>query len=296
MKNFSKYFTITSAEERWGLYLTTTGFTRIEPAAAKTYPVNKEHPSSYSLTWKSGRVLKEFQLVYITAGNGVFESSQVPLRNIDGGTCFLLYPGTWHRYKPLETSGWTEYWIGFKGYYPEQLMRKGFFQEDKPVIDLGIDEEVLILFQKLFMAVDQAQPGYPQVMSAMLMEIFARIYTRTYYDVQHKGHDENLVVRAKFLMREAIEESNNIEDIIKDLPVSYSKFRKVFKQVTGESPNQYYLNLRLKKAMTLLDATHLSVNEIAYQTGFESVFYFSKLFKKKNGLSPSAWREQKKSD
>lgn len=296
MKNFSKYFTVTSVEERWGLYLTTTGFTRIEPAAAKTYPANKEHPSSYSLTWKSGRVLKEFQLVYITAGNGVFESSQVPLRNIDGGTCFLLYPGTWHRYKPLETSGWTEYWIGFKGYYPEQLMRKGFFQEDKPVIDLGIDEEVLILFQKLFMAVDQAQPGYPQVMSAMLMEIFARIHTRTYYDVQHTGQDGNLVVRAKFLMREAIEESNNIEDIIKDLPVSYSKFRKVFKQVTGESPNQYYLNLRLKKAMTLLDATHLSVNEIAYQTGFESVFYFSKLFKKKNGLSPSAWREQKKAD
>lgn len=94
MKNFSKYFTITSAEERWGLYLTTTGFTRIEPADAKTYPVNKEHPSSYSLTWKSGRVLKEFQLVYITAGTGVFESSQVPMRNIEGGTCFLLYPGT----------------------------------------------------------------------------------------------------------------------------------------------------------------------------------------------------------
>lgn len=296
MKNFSKYFTITSAEERWGLYLTTTGFTRIEPSAAKTYPANKEHPSSYSLTWKSGRILKEFQLVYITAGTGVFESSQVPLRNIDGGTCFLLYPGTWHRYKPLETSGWTEYWIGFKGYYPEQLMRKGFFQEDKPVIDLGIDEDVLILFQKLFMAVEQAQPGYPQILSAMLMEMFARIHNRTYYEVQHKGLDENLVIRAKFLMREAIEESNNIEDIIKELPVSYSKFRKVFKQVTGESPNQYYLNLRLKKAMTLLDATHLSVNEIAYQTGFESVFYFSKLFKKKNGLSPSAWRDQKKPD
>jgi AraC-like DNA-binding protein len=74
--------------------------------------------------------------------------------------------------------------------------------------------------------------------------------------------------------------------------MSYSKFRKLFKESTGESPNQYHLNLRLDKAKELLHTTNLNVTEVAYNLGFESVFYFSKLFKKKNGVSPKSYRAQ----
>lgn len=295
MKNFRKYFTVTSLEEKWGLYLTTTGYNKIEPEDAKTYPATREHPSSHAFTWKTGRTLKEYQLVYITSGTGVFESANVPQQPVYGGTCFLLYPGMWHRYKPHENSGWTEYWIGFKGYYPDNFMKQDFFRNSGPVIELGADEEILILFHKLFATVEEGQLGYPQVLSSILLEIMARIHSHSYYGQQHNDQEQSLVLKAKFLMREAIEESTNIEDIVKELPVSYSKFRKMFKQVTGESPNQYYLNLRLKKAKHLLDSTHLPVNEVAYQTGFESVFYFSRLFKKKHGVSPKAYREQEKS-
>ncbi len=294
MKNFKKYFTITALEERWGLYLTTAGYNRIEPAAARTYPPNREHPSTHAFTWKNGRVLGEYQLVYITSGTGLFESAHIPLRSIHGGTCFLIYPGTWHRYKPDPNSGWTEYWIGFKGFFPDHFMKQGLFREDRALVEIGIDEEILILFQKLAATVQASEMGYLQVLSAILLEIMARIHSIAYYEGKHKSADESMVVKAKFLMREAMEESTNIEEIVKELPVSYSKFRKVFKQVTGESPNQYYLNLRLKKATSLLDSSNLPINEIAYQTGFESVFYFSRLFKKKYALSPKAYREIKR--
>lgn len=295
MKNFRKYFTVSSLEEKWGLYLTTTGFNKIDPEDAKTYPATREHPSSHAFTWKTGRTLKEYQLVYITSGTGVFEATHVPQRPVYGGTCFLLFPSMWHRYKPNENSGWTEYWIGFKGYFPDNFMKQGFFKEHQPVIELGADEEVLLLFHKLFATAQEAQLGYPQILSAVLLEIISRVYAHAYYgEQQHNDPDRSLVLKAKFLMREAIEESANIEDIVRELPVSYSKFRKLFKHVTGESPNQYYLNLRLKKALHLLDATQLPVNEIAYQTGFESVFYFSRLFKKKYAVSPKAYREQER--
>jgi len=74
--------------------------------------------------------------------------------------------------------------------------------------------------------------------------------------------------------------------------MSYSKFRQAFKKSTGLSPNQYYLNIRLNKAKELLTSTSLNINEIAYHTGFESIFYFSKLFKKKNGVSPKDYRNE----
>lgn len=56
------------------------------------------------------------------------------------------------------------------------------------------------------------------------------------------------------------------------------------------SPNQHYLNLRLKKAKELLLSTNLNIDEIAYHTGFGEISYFSKLFKKKNGVSPMVFR------
>jgi Transcriptional regulator containing an amidase domain and an AraC-type DNA-binding HTH domain len=78
--------------------------------------------------------------------------------------------------------------------------------------------------------------------------------------------------------------------MVKDLPMGYSRFRKIFKETTGLSPNQYHLNLRLDKAKDLLTSTNLTINEVAYQTGFDSIFYFSRLFKKKNGLPPKEYR------
>jgi transcriptional regulator GlxA family with amidase domain len=104
--------------------------------------------------------------------------------------------------------------------------------------------------------------------------------------------DEQAVEKAKFFLRENLEGPLDMNQLMRELPMSYSKFRKMFKQATGESPNQYHLNLRLDKARELLNTTHLNVTEVAYNLGFDSVFYFSKLFKKKNGVSPKSYREK----
>lgn len=111
---------------------------------------------------------------------------------------------------------------------------------------------------------------------------------------QKAGYDpaEQLINKAKFLLQESLQSSVNVEQLAQQLPMGYSKFRKLFKAFTGQSPNQYHLNLKLEKARELLLSTTLSVSEIAYQIGFESVFYFSRLFKKKYDVSPKLFREE----
>jgi AraC-like DNA-binding protein len=75
--------------------------------------------------------------------------------------------------------------------------------------------------------------------------------------------------------------------------VSYSNFRKLFKEYTGLSPATYQQDLRLQRAKELLSTTDLSIKEIAYKLNFESPDYFSAKFKAKTGRRPSELRPAK---
>ena len=288
MKNFCEYLNISAIEENWGLYVNTVGYSRIDPH--QHYPKNEGHPQNHSFSWNKGRVLNGYYLIYISKGQGIFESSFTKLTTINEGTCFFLYPGVWHRYKPNSNSGWEEYWIGFNGSYSIELMKKNFFNVEMPFIDVGSYKDLLSLLHNLIETVRISSSGFQQVISGITLQILGVINAVSMQKGQEKDPVERLITRAKFLLEESIEKPVNMEMLVRDLPMGYSTFRKAFKKITGESPNQYHLNLRLNKAKDLLSTTTLNINQVAELTGFDSVFYFSKLFKKKNGKSPKYYR------
>ena len=72
-----------------------------------------------------------------------------------------------------------------------------------------------------------------------------------------------------------------------DNHIGYSYFRKMFKIYTGIAPAQYQLDLKIRRAREMLLISDKSIKEIAYELGFNSIHYFSRIFKKKTGVSPS---------
>jgi AraC-like DNA-binding protein len=288
MLNFHKYLAITTLEERWGFYVTTVGYSKIDPN--QVYPHNQGHPLTHSFTWNKGRILNGYYLVFISKGKGVFESALSPSTAITAGTCFFLFPDVWHRYRPDAESGWEEYWIGFKGSYPDDLMNKGIFSSAFPVVNPGLNDSLLTLIRRILEEVRSGTPGYHQVISGIILQILGLVHALCTQTSLIQGEDAQAVEKAKFYFRENLEAPLDIKRLMRELPMSYSKFRKLFKETTGEAPNQYHLNLRLDKARELLGTTNLNVSEVAYNLGFDSVFYFSKLFKRKNGVSPKYYR------
>ena len=69
-----------------------------------------------------------------------------------------------------------------------------------------------------------------------------------------------------------------------DLSVSY--FRRLFHEAYGCSPMQYIMNLRIENARDLLLSGEVNVTEAAQLSGFDDIYYFSALFKRKTGYSP----------
>jgi AraC-like DNA-binding protein len=288
MQNYQKYLNVSRTEINWGFYVNTVGSAKVP--ANRNYPNNREHPIDHSFTWNKGRILNGFYIVFITKGEGVLESAKTKAYNIKVGTCFLLFPGIWHRYKPQTHSGWEEYWVGFNGDYPAELMNKGIFKPDSPFIEVGLNEELLELFHTLITTVQTAKIGYRQIISGITLQMLGLLTAVSRFQDETGSKNEKLISKAKFLLQESIENPISLEDIAKELPMGYSHFRKVFKEITGLSPNQYHLKLRLDKAKNLLAATNLAINEVAYQTGFESIFYFSRMYKKRNGICPKEYR------
>jgi AraC-like DNA-binding protein len=81
------------------------------------------------------------------------------------------------------------------------------------------------------------------------------------------------------------------EEIALQVNMSYSWFRRLFKQHTGFSPSQYIIELRIQKGKELLTNTDMTSQEIAYEIGFDNPNYFCTLFKKKTGKNPFKYRE-----
>ena len=75
--------------------------------------------------------------------------------------------------------------------------------------------------------------------------------------------------------------------------ISNSGLSDKMKALTGQSINELIQNVRIKKATELLINSDMNVSEIAYETGFNDPYYFSRLFKKYHNMSPSDYRISK---
>ncbi len=273
----------------WGLHVMDAGYTDIPPQSP--YPPGK-HPDGYMFTWERGRVLSEYQLVYITQGDGLFESRRTGQREIGAGDVFLLFPGRWHRYRPEPATGWDEHWIGFSGAYAEQVMSH-FFPADEPVLHVGHDQELLRLFQSIADMMQAAPPGYRQMMAGNTVAALARVRALAMSkEMPNDRHERKMQEACLFLLEHAAQ-NVDLEALAKRLGYSYSRFRTRFKAHTGLSPRQYQIEIRVNRARDLLTQSDQTISQIADRLGFYSVYYFSRFFKEKTGMTPSACRGQR---
>jgi len=83
----------------------------------------------------------------------------------------------------------------------------------------------------------------------------------------------------------------DISEYAAECNISTSRFLHLFKESTGTSPQNYIISIRIKKACELLENTDLSILKVAEQVGICDQNYFSRLFKKHMGISPSEYRK-----
>ncbi len=286
--NDCKYLVATKRDTEWGLVVSTVGYDEVAPG--EPYPT-KGHADGYYFHPEKGRVLEEYQMLYLMEGEGVFSSDHAARARIKAGDIFLLFPGEWHTYYPAPGSVWKSFWIGYKGANMDQRLQCGFLSVEKPIYHVGFSQEIVALYSQALAVAKGEEAHYQQVLAGIVNNLLGHMYfLERNIELNRKGGYADMVNRACLRIRNGLEEKVTVQEIASELGSSYSNFRKLFKEYTGMSPAFYQQDLRLQHAKELLSTTDMSIKEIAYRLNFDSPDYFSSKFKTKVGCKPSEYR------
>ena len=274
MLDYARYETPAATHRQLGLLCTGSGcFTR------KTVTCPPRRLSCYAAVWVSN-------------GAGWLETSATSQRlQIMSGTLFWLFPDVTHTYAP-DSAGWTEQWAFFEGTLMASFERLDFLSPAQPVQYVGNSAAVEAIFTQLYTDFKESGP-LTGVLSASLIHRLIIVAHQITVEMQAE-YDPMVraIQRSRKWLDEHAFEVSDIEGLAEDCNVGYSTFRRHFKNLIGCSPKEYILRVRLRHAKELLAFTQQSVVEIARSVGFADSFYFSRLFREKEGLSPSLFRAQ----
>lgn len=284
--SFFKYLPYSDEDEKWQMVCTDAGYTEVLPYTL--YPPNKDgHPRAFQYV-AVGRTLNEYQIIYVTKGQGVFETMGRKYQ-VAPGSIMMVFPGVRHFYKPVYEIGWMEHWVGFRGSHFNNLVKQGFISPENPFHEIGLQNNVLECFSNIVEEVRDQKPLYQIKASSKILALLAEVLALERRKAQ-PTHSEQLVERAKFVMEENIYDDIDLNNIGERLGVSTSHLNEVFKTYTSMTPYQYFIHIKMHMAKILLEKGDLSVKEVAFRLGFEDQYHFSKLFKSKTGIAPSRWK------
>ena len=280
-----KYLIPNDTDKKFGLWVNTIGFECIQPHAP--YP-QKSHPTGYFFNAKKGRILHEYQLLYIVKGRGAFASENISRKEIHKGSLIMLFPGQWHTFYSLPETGWNNYYIGFEGQFIDNLVKNGFLSKEKPLLNLGLNEELVSLFARALEIADADLMAAQQQLGGIVLYMIGVILSMSKND--NASVIKNKIEQAKIIMDENVFKKIDPAELADKLCLSYPNFRRIFKEYTGFAPVKYFRMLKLHKSKQLLMESPYSVKEISFMLGYESTKTFHILFKKYFNLTPLDYR------
>ena len=241
-------------------------------------------------TWRpKGRI--DYQLLYIASGKAVFYFNGEP-KEVAAGHMVLFRPRQEQHYEYFAVDRPEVYWVHFTGSDVKNILRHYDIPLDKNVIYSGSSATYAYLFKEMIHELQTCRTGYAELLEMYLRQIFLLIQ-RSWEERKPtvSSYLQEEIDYARKYFNEHYNEDISIEEYAQSRGMSVSWFLRNFKQMTMKSPMQYILTIRINNAVSLLETTDYNVTEISTIVGYDNPLYFSRIFKKQKGVSPSDYRK-----
>ena len=204
----------------------------------------------------------------------------------------LYLPKEEQRYYYYAKDKTEAYWVHFTGSNVKNFLKQHHIPLQQRVIYTGTSLEYQNLFKQMILELQTCRIGYEEMLVLHLSQLILMIERKLLERnpaISTFVQEEIEYARAYFT--EHYNEIINIEEYAHSRSMSTSWFIRNFKQLTGNTPMQYILNIRINNAQLLLETTDYNVTEISEIIGYDNPLYFSRLYKKQKGVSPSEYRK-----
>ncbi len=225
---------------------------------------------------------------YVVSGKGYFTVDGVT-HEIEGGRAFIIYKGDVAEYHADRSDPWHYVWLDLDGEMCEALLAKTGFSKERRVSAPLSAKRLLPLFAEIRESF--AAEGAELKALAAVIELVAAI-AEEFPPAETRPSGKTTAERAMALINRNYRSSDcRIDKIGAILGVSRSQLYRAFVAHYGISPKEYLDGLRIDRARHVLAEGKTSVADVCYSSGFTDPLYFSALFKRRTGTSPSAYRK-----
>lgn len=233
----------------------------------------------------------DYQLLYVASGKTHFVIDGKD-REVSAGHMVLYLPRQQQDYVYYGKDKPEVYWVHFTGSDVKNILKHYDIPLDDNVFYCGVVSTYTYLFKEMIHELQTCRVGFRELLAMYLRQIFllvqrSRLERRPAVSTYLQEEMEN----ARRYFNEHYNEAINIEEFAASRSMSVSWFMRNFKQVTGMTPMHYILVSRINNAVSLLETTDYNVTEISTIVGYDNPLYFSRLFKKQKGVSPTEYRK-----
>lgn len=235
---------------------------------------------------------KDYQLIYITKGNACFNING-QTEEIMEGNCILYRPGEFQYYTYHGNCAPEVYWIHFTGTGVNELLAAAGLS-GRQRFTIGESSIPVNYYKKIITEMQLKRTLYNEAINAAFIELLVFIGRKLCSDEKQGDVTRNENLHAVIeLLNTHYKQNWSIEKLAGMVSLSPYRFMHNFKACTGMPAMEYLTNIRIEKAKDLLADSSLSIKEISDTVGYSDPLYFSTLFRRTTGMSPSLYRKKR---
>ncbi len=234
------------------------------------------------------RTRKDFYLIYSLGGDIVGQINGAPVI-LERGDTICVFPGTEYSFgAKFPASERAHYfWIHFTGSEAESTVLRSGLTFNK-VYSPGHCDDVFSLYEKLFSEFRVHGTNFDYD-NAIQLRYILYIFGKAARKKSVSRLDKSLRY-----IHTHLRHNISVEDLAAMEYLGVSRYREIFKSITGMSPIEYVARLRIGRAKDLLTQNNASIEEVGEASGYANRYYFQRLFKKYTGQTPGEYRRGNK--
>ena len=237
----------------------------------------------------------DYQLLYIAAGKGefYFKGSQEPTI-VTKGNMILFRPGEPQVYYYYAVDKTEVYWVHFTGFKVEEYLDRYELPKDENVFYTGVSPDYPWIYNQIIRELQIQRVNHEDMISLYMHHILITINRYIKEGRETKNDTINDIERAAHYFKDNYNKPISTEQYAEEHLMSVNWFIHSFKNVMKVSPMQYVISLRISTAKGYLENSEKNIAEISNEVGYENALYFSRLFRKYTGMTPTEYRKRNK--